>query len=818
MTQDHPRVLIALPSAASNNGLKNRLIGLGFDVSQTIESDSAPPPEDWAGNDLIIMDASLAAAAPVEIWGRPRPPLVFLQKGTDDSAPPPPETTGPCACLPYDCDDRTLGSVLGLALAAGGRPPKPKPLAAGTTAALKLLFDRLGESVFQCGPDWKVREVNPAGEILAGRSAADLIGRSISDLVAAEDRDRFEEILRRVDGESVRAFAAGLRNPNREGARAIFNAVLLDMESGQSGAVVARRIETEPHELDEPADGLFHKAVDGSLAGIFIIRNLRLIYANPELARIHGYDSPEDMIGQEFFSLVHPEDREKIWQGDFRSDGGPIGPRHLELRGVRRDGTFFWVEVQAAMANFQGQPIIIGNLIDITGRKRAEKLLHLTQFSVETASISVLWVGANGRFLYANKTAYQNLGYTREELLRLHLWDIDLSSAAERWERDWQRFTAVGSAFFEVEHRAKNGRTITVDVSAHHVEFDGVEYAVAFVTDITLRKKAEAALREERNRFIFLLDNLPGMVYIHGPDRRIAFANSFFRERYGEPGGRTCHEVFYSRPTICSNCQSDDIAQVGRTQISEYIAPDGRIYQLYQFPFQEADGTPAILDLGIDITDRKEVEEKLQNALAESKVLLSEIHHRVKNNMQVISSLLQLQSHSIEDEKVRQALLDSQGRIQAMAGVHETIYGSERLSTINLANYFQRLTLQAVSLNHFQRSKITPIIKMDELELPLEKAVPLGLALNEILSNAIKYAFPEGRDGEIRLAARQSSDGGLEIRVGDNGVGLPTGFDWRNTKSLGLKIVVNLVEKQLAGSITLEQGQGLCYTIHLPLD
>ncbi len=214
----------------------------------------------------------------------------------------------------------------------------------------------------------------------------------------------------------------------------------------------------------------------------------------------------------------------------------------------------------------------------------------------------------------------------------------------------------------------------------------------------------------------------------------------------------------------------------------------------------------------IDITERKKAEERIKEALREKEILLREIHHRVKNNMQVIVSLTRLHGKTINDSKISEIFKEVQNRITAMSLIHETLYKSESLSQISLKNYVPML---ANNLSRVYRGNGGIEIKIDvgEVYLGIDHAVPFGLVINELLSNSFKYAFENGSLGEIRISARSSSDNEIELVISDNGKGIPQDFNFRQTDTLGLKLVTGLVEAQLNGNIDLKCDNGTQFTI-----
>ncbi len=218
-------------------------------------------------------------------------------------------------------------------------------------------------------------------------------------------------------------------------------------------------------------------------------------------------------------------------------------------------------------------------------------------------------------------------------------------------------------------------------------------------------------------------------------------------------------------------------------------------------------------------SDLKHSEQKLQESfeqvtasLEEKKVLLREIHHRVKNNLQVISSLLRLQGRYIEDERYQEMFTECQSRIQSMALIHETLYQSKDLANIDFADYIKKLANSLYQSYSIYRGKIALKMDVESIQISIDYATPSGLILNELISNSLKHAFPKGREGEIKITLRSVEDE-IELVVSDNGVGIPEDLDFRNTESLGLQLVVDLAENQLQGNIELDRIEGTKFRI-----
>ncbi|MDD2670680.1 MULTISPECIES: histidine kinase dimerization/phosphoacceptor domain -containing protein [Zoogloea] len=232
-------------------------------------------------------------------------------------------------------------------------------------------------------------------------------------------------------------------------------------------------------------------------------------------------------------------------------------------------------------------------------------------------------------------------------------------------------------------------------------------------------------------------------------------------------------------------------------------------------PIETEEGIMVLASI-VDITERQRAQQKLERALQEKTVLLNEVHHRVKNNLQVVSSLLNLQATHTSDTRLRAILAESQNRVRAMALTHQLLYERKDYSRIDLGEYLERLAQLLLSSYREDSTHISlrRALPAAPLFLDLERAIPCGLVVTELVTNAFKHAFPAGRKGEVRIEL-QALDDELELVVADNGAGLPDAFDLANVTSLGLQLVPLLAD-QLGGRFTVEGGPGARFSLRFP--
>jgi PAS domain S-box-containing protein len=333
-------------------------------------------------------------------------------------------------------------------------------------------------------------------------------------------------------------------------------------------------------------------------------------------------------------------------------------------------------------------------------------------------------------------------------------------------------------------------------------------------------KQSEETLRTSEAQYRTTLDAMGDAIHVVDRDLRIVLLNDAFRawnEELGlDPdvvGQIICETYAFLSPAIREEYERVfDTAEVLVTEESVQIGERTLVTETRKIPVVKSDNVIQIITVIRDISARKQADEQVRASLREKEVLLREVHHRVKNNLQIVSSLLDLQAESVRDPEALQVLHDSQNRVRSMALVHESLYHSQDLARVDVASYAQALVGYLVGTYASLADDITVNVEADDLALTLDAAIPCGLIVNELVSNALKHAFSPHREGRITVEIRGHANGQVMLAIRDNGVGLPPDWELSSARSLGLQLV-DMLTQQLGGTIEIDANDGASFII-----
>jgi PAS domain S-box-containing protein len=376
-----------------------------------------------------------------------------------------------------------------------------------------------------------------------------------------------------------------------------------------------------------------------------------------------------------------------------------------------------------------------------------------------------------------------------------------------------------------------DGKTLGVMVVQTYTE--GLRYTeedkniLKFVCDqiamVIHRKKTEEEVQEKERFLSSMFESIQDGISILAEDYTIIRVNKTMENWYSHSlplVGKKCYEAYHLRDRACDICPTRRTIETAETayEVVPKIGNGGTQSgwtDLYSFPLIDKNSgqMKGVIEYVRDITERKKAEDQLQSSLREKDVLLREVHHRVKNNMQVISSLLNLQSRHVQDPQVLEMFKESQRRIRSMALIHERLYQSSDFSHIEFSKYLRNLATHLFHSYQVDASRVKLKIEAEEIHLNINTAIPCGLIVNELISNALKHGFPENRSGELSIDLRRDPGDGYRLCVRDDGVGFPEGLDFRRTETLGMQVVNTLVS-QIDATIELARDKGTEFTVH----
>lgn len=455
---------------------------------------------------------------------------------------------------------------------------------------------------------------------------------------------------------------------------------------------------------------------------------------------------------------------------------------------------------------------------------RAEAVSELAAI-VRSSDAAIIGMTLNGIIQSWNTGAEHVYGYSAEEVIGRSVSILcppdrldEVPSLLDRIARGEH----VGNV--ETVRRRKKGERIDVSLTLSPVkDADGaVIGASSIARDVTEGKRIEAALRASEARFRMMADTAPVMVWMAGPDGHFTFVNKRWLEFTGRSMQEELGEARFieihpqDRERSRQSYQAAFLAEQPFTMEYRLRRSDGEYRWVIDtgVPLFDPSGRfSGFIGTCMDLTERKEMEDQLRRSLKERESLLREVHHRVKNNLQVISSLLNLQSASIKDPQIAQLFRECQVRITSIALLHETLHRSSDLSLIRMTDYIRTLTGHLFRSYGIDPNHIILSLDVDDVEFDIDTGLTCGLIIDELVSNCLKHAFLEEESGHIHIELRKQENGSYSLRVNDDGVGIPKDGVLNNPDSLGLELVTLLAEK-LDGTTELSSGQGTEWHIH----
>ncbi len=687
----------------------------------------------------------------------------------------------------------------------------------------RATFDLASTAMAYITPGGSFIKINRALCGLFGFRPEDFSEMTFRDLFPQEHRCSAISRLQALSGEQRGPIIWERRCRNRNGSTFNCRVALTkpDLDGSAATCLLAefQGFPTRKEKSRPGASDLVQSVLDSMIDGVIVADDEgRIMHYNPVAYDLLGIEliNPNPSEWNEIFGFFYPDGAAL-----FPADQLPLNRavrgesvRGAEL-GVRRKGSSETTLLQtSAMPLRDAEGHVHGGVVvfsNITERKRSDEALEVQSQALKNLAEGVSLTDRDGVIRFANPALENMFGYGRGELTGQHASVLN-TYATEEQDRlvaeQAERLRKEGAWRGEMSNRHKDGRIFTTLASISKLDVSGSTFWISVLEDITERKRTEEALRQSEERFAKIFRSSPAAIFISALDTGIVLD---MNDSCLAWLGYQRHEVIgHSTLDLSLWRNYDDRMEIaGRlsderaiTGIEKTFCTKSREERdaLISAELIELSGEPCVVWIAYDITERKRADERIKNSLREKEVLLQEIHHRVKNNLQVISSLLNLQSGYIKDPVVKELFRESQDRVKSMALIHEKLYKSTDLARIDFSEYVHSLTQMLFQSYRATRGDIQLKSQVEPVFLDIDTAVPVGLMLNELVSNSLKHAFPTGGPGTIFIDLEPRSKDEYTLSMRDDGVGVPDDFNVETSNSLGLRLV-RILTKQIGGAL-----------------
>ena len=647
-----------------------------------------------------------------------------------------------------------------------------------------------------------------------------------------EETDRWIQITKVKDGNQVIALARVLDIPTNK-----------------------KIIERELQESEQRFKSLAAVASEG----ICFIQEGTIVDANDQLARIYGYESAKAIISRKLNELMTIQDIQLLLASAEIS-----AVNRNDVRATDVNGRLMLLEITGSFVQFKSKRTLALVINDVSSRKRAEQALHQSLESFQRLledSPNGVVILTEGKIQYLNQAACKLLGAKEEDEVFgdsfesfiedsfIHTMQVDLKIIREGGEvfNKEIRMRALTGEIIDVEikptltvYENKPSIQITLNNITDRNKLVQEQIRVRFVEEINAALKAEI---EEHRATQMKLDQQQKqtleqtakiesifnsteniMMWTIDHDYEITALNTNFianmKASFGEDVEKKNNIMSMLKQHVDQDLYQGQLQAFtngfkGRPQQFELplknMVGETIWWQCFLNPVHVNGKFQELSCLVYDNTDRKEIDRKIRDSLKEKEVLLKEVHHRVKNNLQVISSILNLQSSYVDDPKTLEILRESQQRIKSMSFIHETIYRTSDFSRLEFMDYLKTIISNLIQSYRTAKTRVDFVSEMQSVGLNLDQAIPCGLIVNELVSNSLKYAFKGREHGKLTVKLNEE-DGVIMLAVIDDGIGLPTDFAFEKNNSLGIQLVYALLD-QIDATVKVDQTAGTQFFI-----
>jgi PAS domain S-box-containing protein len=576
----------------------------------------------------------------------------------------------------------------------------------------------------------------------------------------------------------------------------------------------------------------FRLISEQSLLGLVILQDNIVKYANDALSNLIEYSLEEMMNWKpgEFSKTFHPDHKDLVMKQAQKKQLGEKGVIiNYSFKCFTKTGKIKWLEVYSYTVSYFGKPADFATVIDITEKMRTEVALKNSEKKyrnlIETMNEGMGITDKNDELTYVNPKLSQMMGYHFNEMIGRKIYDFFDERDKKLVKNDRSLLEKGYLKAIELKWIKKGGGSLyTITTPQPIFDEKGTYFgSSAVVTDITERKNLEIELSYTNDLFknIFsatsthfaYMDKMFNFLKVNNAYANMAgHSVDFFtgKNHFDLYPNEEAEEIFQS---------VIDTGESFHTKSRPFTNPDQTEQETTYWdwtliPIKDAHNKVQTLLLSLyNVTERKKLEldmqqqaEILKKILIEKDTLLKELHHRVKNNLQIISAISIMQEENL-DKNTRKIFKDFQSRIKAMAKIHETLYKSEDIGQLKINEYISNLIDNLILSYKTNTKRIKIKLDIEEINFDLRIAMYYGLIINELISNSLKYAFPNNRAGKIIISTKKNDDNSIVLKIKDNGIGIPDEIDYLSPETMGLKIV-SILTKQLKGTISLNRGKG----------
>ena len=686
-------------------------------------------------------------------------------------------------------------------------------------------------------------------------------------------KQTFEKIFNIIDNKTGKKIKTSIDDINdksdislisKEGLlhKISYKATNIKGENGKIiGAVVVFHDITEKYVISKALQEIKgkYKTFVSNFPGITFRSDLHFkpLFFHGKIKNITGYTEHDFVSGKiTWDKIIHPDDLPKLLEDTKKINIYPDISYENEYRIIRKDKSIRYVRQYIQnISNDLGRPVFTqGVIYDITERKLAEMSRYESEEKyrniLENAN-EAIFVLQDGVFKFFNLQLLKMSGYSKKKVLQIPFKKFIHPEDRERVVKQ-HKLRLIEKKLKQVySFKAINqkGKTLIVEINAVLITWENRPATLNFMSDVTKRKMAEQLLIKSEKNYRSLIESSSDGIAIHNGEKFL-YVNQTFFKIFGCPKAsefKKIHPVELIQSPEYVKINKERLRKVKngiKVPFMEFPLKspfNGKIIKLETKPILFNDNGEKVfqiilrdmsaerklikeqirvklakesnLKLKKEINSRQKAEEKLKESLKEKEILFKEVHHRVKNNMQVISSILNLQSHSIKDAKIRRLFEESHDRIKSMALVHENLYKTKNLNKIDFDDYIKTL-ISNLFRTYGVNDSISLEIKKSNIYLSLEVGIPCGLIINELISNSVKHAFKNKNKNKNSIFVKliKLPDSKLQLTVKDNGIGIDSSIDIYNTKSMGLQLVTTLIE-QINGKIELDNKKGTKFVI-----